>query len=957
MKEIFLILLLFSTTCSSSVRYTFTPEACKEGYYLNVDADSTTNSTVDGRLIILNNRTIHCAPCLGVSSTSIFGAAIGSEGSIGVIVSPVSDGIAFELWLKPSDVELSEQPILTIGQRNLVFERQIDANAVDPCDTGGYDFQLAVVNNAWTATFRSSSAPFDQCRILSVGSVTPGRLAHVVVSLADQHQAIYLNGQVGSSVAQDSFNLSHWNMNDHGLHLLGYQTPFAMETTVTPTASTTLYQLAVYEEPITQTHVRELLLRGLPSTPPFAYDQNVTVNEDAEIVPGSHSIAWYRTSATPTDAALLAGPMVGSLDREVQILIAESMINTSNSTALTELAPVYVYITGRPTQGLLYFADGTSLDDEAVLVPVGTAPVHSLIYVPPYNAHSIAEDVALASFRYCISTTAIFDTSQCASSATVYIRVTPVNDPPVALAVPVTNVMEGIDLIETAAKIPLLGSDVDDGDSIQQVQITKPPAYGDLILAVSSFRKDFIRHGTPLSNLSYTVSGDDPVYVKYSWRPDARGSRVIQGMAIKDSFTFRVRDELGHWSAEEMVEIQIVSAVAAVADQVVAIDEDSRGILKWSGKDNSGYNRRIGFFVEKVPAPEVGVLLDQATNKPLKVGASVAAFNSYPYENGVQVAFQPTKNFCHGSEAELEYDAEIRFRVAAYADDVVVSVSDSISQMITVACVLDVMSMTVPVGFISALESSLERATSDPCYGASFDGAAPGQSCEAAAIINGIMVTSIDRKANWVFVSVSTESGFLTFNKLYWNRTEPVVGRRVLASGSVSFYAYPEDLTNIFSVLHFQSFSPGADSIDFEIQYGSCSKFEVEQTPGSFNTSTCQVIRKSIAVEVLRDNNKYKSETRIVVGFPWQIIFCLLVYPALYIAVVYLEIAYTGDDDEETVIEGSPLEPVERFIQHEDENGMFYYEDTLEGTVRWDLPAGDDFVRAGDIGSPTTSDE
>jgi hypothetical protein len=36
-------------------------------------------------------------------------------------------------------------------------------------------------------------------------------------------------------------------------------------------------------------------------------------------------------------------------------------------------------------------------------------------------------------------------------------------------------------------------------------------------------------------------------------------------------------------------------------------------------------------------------------------------------------------------------------------------------------------------------------------------------------------------------------------------------------------------------------------------------------------------------------------------------------------------------------------------VQHEDEHGMFYYEDTLDGTVRWDLPTGEDFVRYEDI--------
>jgi hypothetical protein len=38
------------------------------------------------------------------------------------------------------------------------------------------------------------------------------------------------------------------------------------------------------------------------------------------------------------------------------------------------------------------------------------------------------------------------------------------------------------------------------------------------------------------------------------------------------------------------------------------------------------------------------------------------------------------------------------------------------------------------------------------------------------------------------------------------------------------------------------------------------------------------------------------------------------------------------------------MEPLERFIQHEDENGIFYYEDTMDGTTRWDLPPGELFI-------------
>lgn len=947
-------LLLVSTT-ASAVRYTFTPQACESGNFSSYESSNSNNT----RLRVPVGHTLQCAPSLGVRSNSLLGAGIVSEWPLEFLVAPSNDGISFELWLNPGK-SFSEQPILTVGQRsNLVVEPVLQNSTsntnngtLSPCDAGKYDFQLAMAGkDAWTATYRLSDDPFEPCRTLTFGNVTPDELALVVVSLSSDSQAVYLNGRV-AVVAEDPFNASLWNMKDHRLHLLGYQNFFSTDIATASTSPATLYRLAVRSSPLAEVDVQRILQQGLPSTPPFAFDQNVTINEDAENAPGSHSIQWYRTATSPADAAHFAGPMVGSIDRDVQALIAKSLLVSNTTFSLPVFAPIYVYITSLPDTGNLYLAGGSALSsarqDSSIFVPIGVEPVQSLVYIPPHNVHSAGEFDPVSSFRYCISATAIFHASQCESSATAYVSVASVNDPPIALAVPKTTVAEGIELVR-APKMSLLGLDVDVGDSIQQVQIVRPPAYGDLILAITTFRKDLLPHGTLLSSLNNTVRGDDPVHVKYVWRPNAHVPRVIQGKMITDSFTYRVRDESGLWSCEEKVEVQIVSAVTAEVDPFILIDEDAKRNLLWRGLDSSGYNRRLGFFVDKVPSPEVGTLVDTTTNEPLSVGKTVHAFSNFPYESGVFVSFQPAPNFCHDRDAQLAYDAEIRFRVAAYVGDAVVSVSDSVSQKIIVACVLDVISMSVPEALVTVFETSLDRTNSEPCHAALFDAIVETTPCEAVAIINGIASTSIDRKADRAFVTVSSKSGFLTFNGIYWNRTEPVVGRRVLAAGRISFYAYPDDLSNILAGLRFQSHSAGNDSIDFELLYGSCTTLEVGRTPGSFKTSSCQVIRRSIAVKILRDNDKYKSETRIVVGFPWHILFCLIVYPALYGAVFLLNSSIAGDDDEDTIVEGSPLEPVERFVQHEDANGMFYYEDTLDRTTRWDLPPGEDFVRGDEI--------
>jgi len=894
-------------------------------------------------------------------------------------------GITFELWWKPAPFSKNHStPILTIGSDD---DEETTSSALSRCDRGGYDFQLLEGSRSssgtrLTAVFRTSDEWSEGCRtVRSEIMAPPGKLMHVVVSLSDGYQTIYVNGQQAHTPSQDPFpnDLRHWNLAQNRLHLLSYRGSAAAAPPPPPfhtsEATLTVYRLALYPGVVTEsTEVVHMMLQGLPSTPPFAFDQTVLVQEDAD--DGTHVVEWYALPASPMDVTqALGAPQIGSIDADVRALLLESVdwdsisSNGNFSTLIADLDPVYVFLTSLPAQGRLYFAHDRSplvMDDTPasgqVFLPLGTAPVeHKLIYLPPHNMYSTAEDIPFASLSYCIAVSPIFDPSQCISSATVNVHVLPVNDPPEALPVPMTTVPES--LFETStttpttttwAKIPLLGRDVDFNDAITAVEITRPPALGSLRLAVPSFRKDLLRHGTPLESLNYIVTGEEQVYVMYVWEPSSSSSVgvVIRETVVKDSFRFRLRDKAGLWSAEETADVQIVTAVSTIANTEVTFEEDTVEELQWHGVDGSGYNRRIGFFVEKIPSPEVGLLVHPETLDPLQPGLTIDSFLNHSSGEGLaKLAFQPRENFCHSTAYDMEYDAEVRFRAVAFVNDAIVSVSDAVSQRITVACVLDVITMELPTTKLSVLETSLRRTTTDPCNGINFTAGSvmeDPETCQAAAILTGVAVTSKDLKADRAQVTVSTNSGFLTFNSIYWNRTEPLVGRQRMAASNVSLLAYPEDLTDILSRLHYQSYIAGTDYIHFDIQYGNCTELELEQSLESFKTASCQAIRQSIQVTVVRDDDKYESETRIVVGFPWQIIFCLLVYPALYIAFTYLQCSFSSDDNE-TVVEGSPLEPVERFIQHEDENGMFYYEDTLDGSVRWDLPPGEDFVRFEDL--------
>lgn len=949
------------------------------------------------------NGSFRCAPSFGVSTIRRTEGApsMSSQGTLDEILStqfPSSiqntpKSLALEMWLKPEAVtsaSTSVYPVLTIGKNHPnVIKTESSAqgssdglDSIAVCDSNSFDFQLSIIDSMWVAIYRvseqNSTGFFDPCRTVTFGPIVWSRMAHVVVSLVNRQQIVYLNGQVASTTSY-SYSLAEWSIQENGLHLLGYRQramidmdQFSTPLSMSLVASTTIYQLGISTSAVTLEEAQYRLDSGLPSTLPFAYDQRLIVNEDAERVPGSHDLLWYRTGVSGpiavAEAARLVGPLVGSIDRDVQEIITASRKERKTKTfgPLLALHAAHVYVTSLPSIGNLYLVNGnasiqlsagTSSGESAILIPVGVEPVKDLVYIPPHNVDSEndEDDSFLSTFQFCIAEKVIFEVGLCASSGMIHIHVAAVNDPPVAHSVLQTVVREGLSHIhEASSKIPLLASDVDAHDAVQQVEITQPPAFGDLFLAVSSFRQDLLPHFTPMSDLNFSISGSDPVYVKYVWNPKAHGSRILQGTTVKDSFVFRVKDKHGQWSIEEPIEVVVISAVRGSTDTMVTVEEDSVGELKWTGNDTSGFNRQLRFYLEHIPLPDVGTLVDPETNHVVKAGTIIQSIVSFPYDMSPLVQFHPTSNFCHNKTSPLKYDTEVRFRVVALDGDAVVSASDPVTQLITVACELDVISMKVPSERIWVVESKLDRETYDSCRGA-FAYLVPSNEslplCNSSAIINGIEATSVDLQSNVVLVSVWTTMGFLSFNLYHWNLTEPVKGRPTMAYGRISFYAYPDDLSRIFSGLLYQSYFAGTDRVEVELLYGNCTlanqailRHEV------FQLSTCQVVRDSIVVEILRDENKYKSETRIVFGFPWQILFCLFVYPVLYTATVFLEGTFAGDhDDEDTVVEGSPLEPVERFIQHEDEFGMFYYEDTLDGTVRWDLPTGEDFIRKEDI--------
>jgi hypothetical protein len=85
-------------------------------------------------------------------------------------------------------------------------------------------------------------------------------------------------------------------------------------------------------------------------------------------------------------------------------------------------------------------------------------------------------------------------------------------------------------------------------------------------------------------------------------------------------------------------------------------------------------------------------------------------------------------------------------------------------------------------------------------------------------------------------------------------------------------------------------------------------------------------------------------------GFPWQILFCMLGYPALYYMLVQSEALWElqwGDDetvtspDDNDELDGNKPD----WIQHKNDAGDIFYENTANGTVTWTAPVGERYIR------------
>jgi hypothetical protein len=895
--------------------------------------------------------TTTCSPGLGVESIVSFSTpsdGVGYLNTNGTTIGSLIDyfhsnanGITLELWIKPLDKSSDSRlrPILTFGAAVAAnTTTSLATPGLTECDDLQMDFQLNQRGDSLEIIYRTIDAHFEPChrfRLVDM-PLRLGQINHVVVALGDNHQHIFINGE-SSIILSEPFDnkLGHWNRQDD-MHFFSYPKHASWYGR--------LYRFSIYDSVLDTSKVQSLLARGLPQSRPYALAKTITVHEDAEIFPGSHNTKWYNNARkfekgeNPEIALTL-----GSVDVEVNSLLRE--LNVTQ-----DLPPrSFFYITKLPDRGALHQVDGTSIlsDASASVIPVVD---ESVVFLPVHNQHSDLPGSLYASFDYCVTDHDIFAPIQC-ESETISIAVDPVNDPPIATSFPeVVLVQEGV---SEGQVIELSGLDIDDGDYISTVQITTLPRLGYLFLSVSTFRGDGLLHGTLLSELNNTLQ-DQVAYLEY--RFDG-ADQVVQDGSVMDSFDFRVSDSSGAWSEEKRVKVQVVPGVQALSPTSFHLVEDTIQSIAFHGRDASGLRRKIGYFIESVPADGEGRLYE-SDNELVKAGTMLSTSEEYPYDSGGNIIFQPAPNFCTTHPSQ---NVTFGYRIVALVGERVTSSSSVMKMVLHIDCVIDPLVLNGPEKVYSI--QTFEGLRDDPCSGYVFnEREIDADSCPSAAIISGIEVASQDVHSEEALVSISTNYGQLTLNRNFWNSTTPVSDQEEVRP-TIIFYALPKNLNFILSYLHFQSDVPGKDTIRIAIHYGNCT-FDGSTVEKISRSPGCQILTHTIPVDV-REFSSISAESYVFGTFQWMPL------PFTFLLLLLIKVkgkakeklakpeVYGVEKDkdkldkvEEDPSVGQTLETEDssmtcRWIQFYDaESGFYYYQNSEDGEVTWDPPLDEEFVPA-----------
>ena len=811
------------------------------------------------------------------------------------IVGQEEHGITLSFWIRPHPMHSREKtygedrsswtsPILTIGSSDVRQPSSSAPNGLSSCATSNLDFQISMIeDHKLEVVYRTNDPDAEPCQRIEVPlpsrSIATTRLdddeeedrrgssvpVHIMIALTDYNQRVFVNGRNEGTRMIERFdpNLHHWNPQS----ILQFFTYSSTENypLITPPWEGQLFQFSLYRGALEKEQVRSVLSDGLPPSQPLAHQKVVTIQEDAN--DDDRYTQEIATSYT-------------FLDTEMESLFA--LLDLPHQHAAT----VRHYITRFPSRGSLFHpVDRHKIEPEGTL-PVFVDNAERLVYIPLKDEHSDFRGEAYTTFEYCVTTTKIIASSQCVS-VTISVVVDPVNDPPVASSLPTYSVYEGVIKEDTDALL-LSGSDVDEGDFIQCIQITAPPKMGYLFLSVSSFRKeDNLRHGTLLSTIHNTISGNE-AYVEYRFTDYT--TTVLQGTSVADYFKFRVQDSTGTWSTEREVRIQISSSVYSY---VHSPDESDHWMTNMTqvggtfheivGQDVSGLNRTNGFIF--ISLPTKGVLRDEhgvsiQQNQIIK-SHSAHINDGHVKMERINLNYVGIPNLCRHNDA-LFLNDNLRYQVVAMdATNDIVSVSSIKEVQVTVVCAREPLSMELIEQNESNIVSEFTSRFDDNCSGYMFDFTNESRTaCNTVAFVFGFHVKNTETLTQPVLVSMTSSTGLLSLQKDYFSDVHPFDDQLIMRP-ELYFLSPPEKLRGILSAIHFQSDSIGSTEIRIVFQFGDCQHSYLRDHEFSPPTTDCHQtdIRIPVMVQHNRDGAQgYKYP------FPWvSLLLILLLGVVLYL--------------------------------------------------------------------------
>lgn len=845
----------------------------------------------------------------------------------------VNDGIVLSMWLQPlisNDVVTAGggmRPLLTIGRQ--------DQNAATPsnnsivssnkCDRQYIDLQLSMntSNRQLELVYRTSDPFFEPCqqiRTTSLGqSVTfvssQKAILHIAMVLRNGHQEIFVNGQsIGQAFEPFDNAMMHWNAQNR-IHF------FSSRNSNVALWHGQLFQFSLYSSASlwSQERVFNVLAEGLPPSQPYAKSTTVTVLEDIQTA--------------------ISLPLV-YVDAEVE------QLQKSLDLPRQPPAKIRVYVTKFPSKGELLYQDSAGVkrkiwnlgSQEAVQVSTNIST--GILYQPEVNEHSQPPDSVYASFDFCVTTNKniIISAGQVpCESATISIKVDPVNDPPVAIGPPNNTYLVHEGLVEESQAIKLTGSDVDQGDYIQAIQISSPPSLGVLYLSVSTFREDNILHGTPLSSINNTVSGGS-AYVEY--RFTGYNETAVIDTLVVDWFQFRVQDSHGAWSETEDVQLQVLSTVLVPRNPVaLSFPSINLATLAVTGVDQSGLNRTLAVNIPTLP--DQGTLFDESSN-PLGVD-SIVKFLSY----NASLTFVGDAALCAN---DVTAEATLPYRVVALdSHDDILSASALRKDTFLYSC--PIKPLTLSSGQSKHTISVFASAMDNQCTGYAFNFSqempAP---CFESVILIDLQVEGNQLQPEMALLSISSDYGQLTLDSAALDNVQPLSDHAQMRS-SIRLLCPPEQLEQVLSTIHFQSDHIGEDYVDVVVQYGRCNHRRNYLIGHNFTEGGPECFKAQQLFQVNVKTNMADQQQYLFQNFPWiplPFTLCMLLFLKVRGKSRELMIA-EGDGnappsitrtDTDATAEETIAVDIEWKQHVDDRSGHFYYQNLETGEITWDAPEG-----------------